>query len=260
MSKPKILIFDIETAPNQGDVWGLWQQNIGLNQLLKSGHIMSYAAKWYGEKEIFYVENRRTNKGSDRPLVKKLIKLMDEADIVIGHNGKRFDVPWVQGRAALYGIKPPSPFRVVDTLLIARRQFNFPSNKLEYLLDVFGCSKKLKHKKFAGHELWTECLAGNDEAWAEMKAYNIQDTVGLEELYTKLIPWTPNHPNMGVYTEDDKPVCNKCGSDHVQKRGTYMTNASKFQRYQCVPCGAWSRGKTNLLTKEARKEMLVNAV
>ena len=42
----KTLTLDIETAPQVAHVWGLWQQNVGLPQLLESGYVMCFAAKW----------------------------------------------------------------------------------------------------------------------------------------------------------------------------------------------------------------------
>lgn len=256
MNKPRVLIFDIETSPNLADVWGLWNNNVGLNQLRKSGHVMSFVAKWYGEKEITYVESRTVN---DKKLIKKLHSFIDEADIVIAHNGKKFDMGWFRARAAIHGLQPPSPVKVIDTLLVSRSQFYLPSNKLEYLLGVFKCTNKLAHKKFPGHSLWTECLKGNDEAWKEMKEYNIVDVTALEELYTKMIPWIPNHPNIGVYLETDKPVCSKCGSEKLHKRGFTISNLGKYQRYQCTGCGGWSKDRTNLLDKEVRKNLINNA-
>ena len=258
MSKPRILIFDIETAPNLADVWGLWNNNVGLNQLRQSGHVMSFVAKWLGEDDIFYAESRTKN---DKKLIKQLHKFIDEADIVIAHNGKKFDMGWFRARAAVHGLTPPSPVRVIDTLLVARSQFYFPSNKLEYLLKVFKCTNKLSHKKYPGHTLWTECLKGNDEAWEEMKEYNIVDVTALEELYLKMRPWITNHPNMGVYIEGDDPCCSKCGSTKMRKDGFSYTNTGKYQQYQCSEkgCGGWAKGRTNLYGAN-KKSLLANTV
>ena len=50
----KILLLDIETSPNTAHVWGIWQQNISINQLLESSEILCFAAKWLGEKDIVF--------------------------------------------------------------------------------------------------------------------------------------------------------------------------------------------------------------
>jgi uncharacterized protein YprB with RNaseH-like and TPR domain len=264
MYKPKILMFDIETSPNEADVWSFFNTNVGMDQIRKDGWIMSFAGKWLGNPEITYVDNQRGPKGEEA-LVKKLWAMLDEADIVVGHNGKKFDCGWFNGRAAIYRLPPPSPYKVVDTLLQARKNFYFPSYKLEYLCRVFNVARKLSHAKYSGHKLWVACREGIKEAWDEMREYNIQDIVCLEELYLVMLPWMQQHPNLAVLIEDTKEVCTGCGSpDHIHKRGFSVTNMSKFQRYQCVPasggCGKWMRGRVNLLTKEIREALLVSVM
>lgn len=251
----KILTIDIETAPNLAYVWGMWKQNIGLAQFKEHSYIMSFAAKWLGSDEVLYKENRH---GDDKALVEDLILLLSSADIVIAHNAKRFDLPIIHGRALVHGIAPPAPYKIVDTLIEAKKEFRFLSNKLEHLADVLGCAPKLKHAQYPGFELWLQCLKQNDEAWAEMKEYNIQDVVTLEEVYLKMRPWMKGHPNIGIFDEQEVPVCPKCGSKHVHKRGYVTTNVSKFSKFRCVDCGGWGRARINELDKDKRKQLLMN--
>lgn len=253
----KILIFDIETAPDLADVWGYWNNNVGLNQVRRDGWIMSFSAKWLGSNEVIYVENRTQN---DKNLVKRLLKLIDEADIVVAHNGKSFDMGWFRGKAAIHGLQPPSPVKIIDTLIESRRLFQFPSNKLEYLLRRFKCTPKRSHKKFPGHELWVQCMLGNDEAWAEMEEYNCIDVIGLEELYLKIRPWITTHPNLNLYNDDEGHACPKCESTNLKKDGTVKLVAGVYQAYKCRDCGGWSRSNRTLLTKEKRATNLVSAV
>ena len=236
----KILLIDIETAPNIAYVWGAWKQNIGQKQWKEKGHIMSFAAKWLDNDMILYRENR---KGNDKKIVKAMFKLLDEADIVVAHNGRRFDFPTIIGRGLVHGFTPPSPYHIVDTLDIAKREFRFVSNSLANLTEELGISKKDTHKKFPGFELWLECLRGNDEAWAEMKQYNIQDVFALEALYLKFRPFARNHPNV-VRHDHDGTFCPKCGSHHLQKRGFYVSKAGLvYQRYQCQDCNGWYKDR-----------------
>lgn len=233
----------------------MFKQNIGLAQFKQHSHMMSWAAKWLGDDEIMYSENRGND---DRALVTELCLLLDEADIVIAHNAKKFDIPVINGRAVVHGIAPPSPYKVIDTLLVARKEFRFLSNKLEHLADVLGCAPKLQHAKYPGFKLWLECMQHNEEAWQEMKDYNIQDVQTLEEIYLKLRPWMTQHPNLGVLHEEDVPVCPKCGSKHLHRRGFTTTNVSKFQRLRCMDCGGWSRTRYNELDGEKRKQLVAN--
>jgi len=232
---PNILILDIETSPILGNVWTLWNNNLGLNQVKKDWHVMSWSAKWYREDEVMYEDQRNAkNIENDKKILKPLWKLLDKADIVVTHNGKAFDIKKLNARFILNGMQPPSSFRNIDTKLVAKKHFGFTSNKLAYLTDKL-CTKykKLSHGKFPGQELWTQCQRGNLEAWEEMKVYNEYDVLSLEELYEVMLPWDDTI-NFTIYFEDDR--CS-CGSTNIKKNGIYYTNSTKYQKYKCGDCG-----------------------
>jgi len=252
----KILIIDIETAPNIGYVWGAWKQNIGLNQLKENSYLMSFSAKWLGKEEVMYAENRH---GDDTELVELIMDLLDEADMVVAHNAQKFDIPTIQGRALVKGMSPASPFKIIDTLITAKREFRLFSNKLQYLADVLGCAPKESHSKFPGFELWLQCLKQNDEAWQEMKVYNIQDVLTLEEVYLKLRPWMKQHPNVAVKEEGEETLCPKCASPHIHFRGYYNTNVGKYRKFQCQDCKGWGRTRFTELPKEKGRALATNA-
>lgn len=255
MSKPKVLFFDIETAPILGYVWGLWENNVALNQIHKDWHLLSWSAKWQGESKVMYQDQRHAKRiDDDKELLRGLWKLLDEADVIVTQNGKAFDQPKVNARFIAHGFKPPSHAKHIDTLQLAKKNFAFTSNKLEYLTDKL-CTKykKLKTTKFPGFELWRQCLAGNPKAWNEMQRYNKRDVLALEELYEKLSPWDTTNV-LGQF--QDIPACS-CGSTKFQKRGYHVTVTGKFQKYQCQACGAWTRDRENLLSPEVRKQRRV---
>jgi hypothetical protein len=262
MKKPRILSLDIETSPVLGYVWSLWKQNVGLNQIHSEWCILSYCAKWLDDPRIIYDDNsRQRNKEDDRRIVKQLWKLLDKADIVVAQNGVKFDAKKINARFILLGMPPPSPFKVVDTMLEARRHFGFTSNKLEWLTDKLCTThKKKKHAKYPGFELWRECLNGNLEAWAEMKEYNVEDVLSLEELYLIMRPWMQGHPNVGNY--DTKPghgpKCPHCGSHNVRRKGLRYTQVGQYPRYHCQACGAWSRGRLTVNSKAHKANLLVS--
>ena len=136
--------------------------------------------------------------------------------------------------------------------------FMFERNTLAYVADALDCSPKLDHAKFQGFELWKECMKGNDEAWEEMKKYNIQDINTLEEVYLKMRPYIKGHPNVVTTANSIKHRCTACGSHSLKKNGYSVTNVSKFQRFICEDCGSFSRGRKNLLTKESRDTLLTS--
>lgn len=259
-SRLGILTIDIESAPIEAYVWGLWDQNVGLDFIKTEWSILSYAAKWLGEKKIYYGDTSGRGAGKvrdDKKLVGEIRDLLDGADIVVAQNGKRFDVRKINARLIEHGYGPPAPFRVVDTLIVAKKHFAFTSQKLAWTSKHLTDAPKSEHKKFPGFELWVECLKDNPKAWAEMKKYNIQDVVSTEKVYLKLRPWIDNHPNVGAYEPSTDPVCPKCGSDKLQRRGTSVLQQGRYPRYQCQNCAGWSRGKELLMELAVRKAQLV---
>lgn len=257
LARPKVLIFDIETAPILAHVWGLWDNNVALNQIDSDWHVLSWSAKWLDDPatSVMYMDQRNAKRvEDDKALLQGIWNLLDEADIVITQNGKNFDQKKLNARFILNDFQPPSSYKHIDTKQIASKHFGFTSNKLEYMTDKL-CTKykKLKHKKFPGHEMWTECLKGNLEAWKEMEQYNKHDVLSLEELYHILIPWD-NSINFNLYHDEEDHVC-KCGSTTFIKNGFYYTSSGKFQKHKCKSCGAEHRDKLNLFSKEKRASL-----
>lgn len=256
--KPKILLADIETTPLLVYAWGLRDQNIALNQIVKDWSVLSWAAKWLGEKPIYYQDVRgQRDLRNDKRILQKIWSLLDEADIVIWHYGKSFDRKKLNARFILQGMRPPSDYRQIDTKEISSREFAFTSNKLEYVSEKSG-SKKSQHKKFPGMDLWTECLKGNLEAFKEMEKYNKQDIVSLEKTYDWMQAWDTKAIDFNIYRAHQlQNECN-CGGTVFTKDGTRPTKDGIFQKYRCKKCGApWvDRGAANNLMSKEKREAL----
>ncbi len=250
-SGPKVLVFDIETAPIVADVWGLWENNVALNQIVKDWHIMAWAAKWLNDpvSKTMYMDQRHAKVfENDKKLLKAIWKLLDKADIVITQNGKAFDQKKLFARFIMNDMPPPSSFRHIDIKQIAKKHFAFTSNKLEYMSYKLNTKyKKIKHEKFGGHKLWTKCREGNKEAWRIMENYNKHDVWATEETYKRLVPWD-NTINFNVYTHDSISKC-QCGKGKYMRNGHFFNEHGKYQRYRCTNCGSEVRGRTNLLSK-----------
>lgn len=230
----RTLLIDIETSPLLADVWGLWQNNVSLNQLHESSRMLCFAAKWLGEPYVEFWSEYHDGPGL---MVDKAWSLLNEADVVMHYNGRRFDVPHLNREFLLAGLLPPSPFKHIDLLDTAKKVFKFPSNKLEYVSKALGLKGKVHHE---GHALWTKVMAGDEAAWKRMETYNKRDVVLLEQLYKKLRPWITSHPSHAAF--EGEHVCPRCGSDRLRKEGYAYTGQAKRQRYQCRKCGGWSQG------------------
>jgi DNA polymerase elongation subunit (family B) len=246
----KILLLDIETAPNVAYVWGLWQQNVAVDQIQNSGYVMCWSAKWYDEPKIRFDSLYQS---TERGMLRGIHKLLDEADIAVHYNGAKFDIPTLNKEFVLKGMKPPAPYRQVDLYRVVRDAFRFPSNKLDYVSQALGLARKVRHR---GFQLWVDCMAKEARAWREMEKYNRQDVVVLEQLYDRLKPWITSHPNHGAY--DDGAVCPKCGSVRHQRRGEQVTTTLRYARYQCLDCGGWFRSVLMLRGNRARYKSIAN--
>lgn len=243
----RILLLDIECAPTTAYVWGRWDQSVSQKQVVHEGYLLTYSAKWLGEPTI--VSNRIVEPQDDEVLVRELAELMEQADLVVAHNAQKFDIPLIKTRMVALGMTPPSPSKIVDTLRIAKAEFRFPSNSLDSIAAYLGLQRKASH---SGFELWTRCMAMEDEAFEEMLEYNIQDVVVLEEVYMRLRHWSKTHPNVALYEPAGKMRCVCCGSEDVNlidKR--FYTHVSEFEIYKCGDCGKFNRSRKNVSVHKA---------
>ncbi len=232
-SPMKVLLLDIETSPNLAHVWSLWNNNVSLNQLQASTEMLCFAAKWLGEKgTMFYSQHSIDRLG----MIEIAHALLDEADVVMHYNGKNFDVKHLNREFIEAGLAPPSPFKQIDLLLAVRKNFRFPSNKLQYVSTALGLEGKAKHE---GHDLWVKCMAGDAAAWKRMERYNRQDVLLLEELYDKLLPWVPTLPSRHLYGDTGCPACGSVIG--LQPNGYAYTGVSKFRQFRCNDCGSFFR-------------------
>jgi hypothetical protein len=235
----RTLILDLETSPNVAHVWGLWDQTVSLAQLRESTRVISFAAKWHGEKRVMFYSD--FHNGHD-VMVNTAYSLLDDADAIVHYNGTSFDIPHLRREFILAGLTPPSPAKDIDLLQTVKRRFRFVSNKLDHVTRELGMAGKTRH---TGHQLWVDCMAGDAKAWALMRKYNQQDVILTEQLYDRLLPWITNHPAVGLYS-GDADCCRNCGGTDLERRGVAHTGVSSFQQYRCRACGAWSRGAKRL--------------
>ena len=258
---PKILCIDIETTPELSYNWGRWKQFISQGQVVEQPYILTWAAKWIGSDTIY--SDKLTNyegffKGSikdDRDITLSLVNIINEADMVIAHNGDKFDIPWLIARIIYHNLLPLNPNKFYDTLKVAKKLIRVPSYSLESLCVYYGLPRKLDND---GFPLWRRCLEGDPEAFDEMETYNRGDIKSLEALYLKLSPYDRAHPNLTLTGSNNSLQCHVCGSEDMNETGTFhRTNVSVFPVYQCGNCGAQQRSRRNIKTKEQMANVLM---
>ena len=253
----RVLVVDIETAPMALYGWHLRPKFIPPEMIISNWYILSWSAKWLFDKETMSnkLDSLEAETGDDIDLVEDLHGLFNEADIIIAHHGKHFDIPRIQERIIYHSLPPITPFRVIDTCAESKKVFSLPSYKLDYMGEYLGLGKKIK----TSFDLWRGCMGGDSDSLKQMEEYNRRDVELLEQVYLKLRCYMKNHPNMGVFISGLDSVCPICTSERVwEDGGGYTTNQSYFPIYRCKECGAIARGRHSILTKEKRENLLVS--
>ena len=241
VGNPRILTIDIETSAHSMEGFGLFNQNFSLAQVRSWTQIISFAAKFYGEKKIYFMSDFHDG---HTEMLTEAFRLVNEADIVVHYNGTSFDMKHLNREFALAGFGPASPYKNVDLLRVVKANFRFGSNKLDHIAQQFGLGGKLSHP---GAQLWADCMHGDEKtkakAWSLMKRYNIKDTKLTEELYDVLRPWIKAHSHLGVMATPDEQACNKCGSLDLVRSGEHTVNLIAYAQYKCNRCGGYVKGE-----------------
>lgn len=232
----RILTLDIECSPTIAHVWGLWDQNVGLNQIVEDGRMICFAAKWYGDSQTMFWS---VEKDGHEAMVEAAWRLLDECDVLVSFNGIKYDVKHLNREFVLAGLGKPRPYRNVDLLPVVRREFKFPSNKLDYVASRLGLGHKVAHE---GHGLWVACMEGDRDAWMRMETYNRGDVELTEALFDRLRPWLSSAVHLGVWAEGEGLSCPSCGGTEYEACGEAVTAVSVFECFRCSSCGGAFRG------------------
>jgi hypothetical protein len=254
----KVLLMDIETAPVRAFVWGLWKQNIGMDFIQNDWFILTWAAKWLFEDKVY--SGKLTGKEAiaqdDKRIMKCMWELLNQADIVITHNGEKFDVPKLNTRFITNGFAPPLPYSQIDIYKQAKRQFAYTSNKQDFISKVLGTPRKLET---GGAKLWVDCYAGDTTALAKMLEYNTGDVIGLEANYLRMRAWIKPHPNMALFILDEhQHICPTCGSNDMKEQGKlYRTSAGNYELMRCGSCGSSGRKRVSETNVKQKRHLLM---
>lgn len=256
---PRILVFDLETSAAEVLAFGRFKVNLSQDHVMKEGGwILCASWKWLGDDSVQSIALRPDEiaESNDFRIVAEMFELFDQADAVVAHNGVKFDVPVLQARCAYYNIGALPSVKVLDTLVIAKKNFKVPSNSLDSLAGYFGLGSKIKH---SGISLWKKVQQGCPEAMQEMLEYCEKDTALLEELYLTIRAYGRSGDfNAGLSYNDGRLHCRTCGSTNMSETGrTVQTSLSKFSEVRCNDCGAVHRTRESLTTAEQRSTLTI---
>lgn len=233
MTKRKRLFFDIETSPNIGLFWEAgYKKNIDYSNIIKERAIICICYKWEEAKEVFEVH--WDSKQCDKTMLEKFIKIANEADELVGHNGDRFDLAWIRTRCLYHNIDMFPNYTTVDTLKIARSKFKFNSNKLNYIADFLGIGQKIKTE----FGLWKDIVLHKDKkAMDAMIKYCKKDVVLLEKVFKAIKGHIAPKTHFGVKFGGDRGSCPECGSDEIMRNSIrYTATGVKKITYKCRTC------------------------
>lgn len=254
---PRVLLFDLESAPSIVAAFKRFKVNIGSESVVREGgYIISACYKFLGDNKITKLVQtpKEAKAGDDSRIVANLYVAFEEADIVIGHNAERFDVPLFKTRLIANGFPPPPTVKTVDTLKIAKT-LKFNSNKLDSLGHYLDVGRKVET---SGMGLWLRCMEGDKQALSTMLEYNEQDVNLLEQVYLKIRAFDIKPANAGQYFKDNEAHCPVCGSTDLTPTGNSVyTSVSEFPEIECNACGHKSRTRQGTSTKESRAKLLV---
>ena len=251
IEKPNILIIDIETSLMSFFGWSPGKQYVGPEQIITDWYTLSWACKWLFEPDMYsdVLTAEESLEREDKRIIESVWGFLDKANILIIHNA-RFDVRKLNARFMYYRMPPPSPYLIIDTLRIMRKEALFSSNKQGQLAKKFKIKDKLEHE---GYQMWVDCFNGDPKALLKMEEYNKGDVLSLEELYVTIRPYIKSHPNMNLFVEGSGYLCPNCGGENIKWMDKfYYTSVNKYSCFRCDDCGAVGRSRETSIDKEDR--------
>lgn len=246
MNRPKIILWDLEILRDNKAItaehWFGMSNFYGRTLKGDINSICSFGYKVLGSKKstcvnVWDFPEWQKDINDDSALVAYAYEILKDADGIVTHNGKSFDLKLLNTRLIKYGFPPLPNIPHVDTKLVAKRHLSMFSNSLNSLAKYFNVETKMG----TGSELWDRVMRHDPKAMKHMSDYCAQDVEVLEQVFTKLLAYTRNIPNYNLFNgQEDSRVCPNCGSTELYKHGKKVTKTKLLQRYQCQSCGTIS--------------------
>jgi len=252
--QPKVLLLDTETAPLKVYSFEIRKTFIPHEAIIDDSFLICWSAKYLFDSNMMsdVLTSEEAKDKDDSRIIKSIWKLMETADVIIAHNAKRFDLPYLNYRFVMNGLNPPSPYQTIDTLDKSKKHFRFTSNRLDYL----GMLIRNKGKIKTDLSLWRGCLNGDQTSLDNMVAYNKEDVALLEDVYVFIRPFIHSHPNMAIYQESKEPSCPTCGSVDITECGHYTTMVNRYLAFRCNSCGAICRSRMPDIDPDVKKAVM----
>lgn len=249
VKKPKILFFDLESAPLKAWVWQTGKQYINHKQLVKEHNrygIICITYCWNDDKPAKVIDWGYEEQDTTK-VVREFDKIIRQADFVIGKNSDKFDVKMINA-ARMLGNLPGFPewSKYTDDLeKQMRRHFRMPSQSLDYISAQLGLGGKISMCM----QDWIDIVEKSNngqKALAKMIRYGKKDVIDTRKLWFKLSEHFDSKWNQAKF-QDSVLACKHmdCGSEKLKKNGTRVLGKVKYQLFSCTDCGRYA-GKTTI--------------
>lgn len=246
MKQPKIVLLDLETCPVPEEVFkrlpsiGMWN---GRTFKAELHTILSFGYKIEGvhDKAVCVNAWEFGDSMDDAALVSFIYETLKDADQIVGHNSKQFDLKVINTRLLHYGMPPlAKDIKHVDTKISAKK-LSLYSNSLANVAKFFGVQDKMTFTN--KWDMWVRFAFGKetDKDRKVMDEYCKADVDVLHAIYEKLMPFHGNNMVNRNQFSDGRGVCPSCGSTRLQKHGTKRTKTKEYQRLLCQDCGSVSQ-------------------
>lgn len=147
----RVATFDIETT--------------GLNAAF--GRILCCCVMSYDPQEIKtfradeYPAWKAGRRSDDYEITAEIMAYLEQFDVLVAHNGVKFDLPFIRTRALAHGLPPLHPLKIVDPVLTARKALRMQSNSLDAIAKHLGAPDQ---KTPLLPETWARAMMDEDRS------------------------------------------------------------------------------------------------
>lgn len=126
-------------------------------------------------------------RGHDENIVQATARALASHDVLVAHNGKWFDVPFLRTRLLKHRLPRLPDMKMVDPCDILRRKFRMKSNSLNAIIDHLGLKDKKTPLQMS---VWLDAtLNGSRAAMDKIVKHCIQDVKALDGVFNAVKPY-----------------------------------------------------------------------
>jgi len=155
-----------------------------------SSILLCCCIKEYGKKRVKTIradkfKNWDKHRTNEKEFIQAVSDELDNYDILIFHNGVRFDKRYFNAKSLQYGIKPIFRYKkIIDPIQLAWRHLSLGRNSLAALIDYLQISAK---KTPIELHRWLSAAYEGDKKCMDIIAKHCKyDVITLEKVYDKL--------------------------------------------------------------------------